>query len=552
MLLQATGQLPGAVAQGGVGVGFILRKRTGQGFGVHRFRNRFEAGARVLVLHNLGFPADQILPLGVIAAPVLLRNKGLVGMQLNFIFFAGQHRLSRFRGLIACQNLIPGITFVRVLMGRFFLLTTDRIAVIAIAVFPVCMAGAFRHSAHQIGGFLIAGFGMDMLGHCGLGAGQFPPLPCITGICMGMDFRNCIAAVRVPVRLKLRQHTHKTSVFVPAGGIMLVNHSIRFHLAGQNAFFPGGHLGIAEIRMCVLRNLALLFQCDGWQNEGVGRAEHNHCRQTGHDLIPAPFSPVRAGISLSIPQDPFIHPATSSILFQFSESAKGENPEYNFSNNLFLRHTANLRMPGIHRGRTVVAHAEVPVVRHLVGQLQIAVAKGFFLQVGLVQQLAVHIDVSFLIDIHPLARTGNAALHQNLVPQIKRHQIALVKLRAFEGDHNVALIQRRRHGRSVNLKNRHPDRRHQHGDRRHNDQRIQGAAQNRAETGLILYPLQLRGKLINGGAVHRFLHHRIHFVPVRSSAKRRTFSRYCCAALSAASNTAFSRIAASAMEPAFS
>ena len=240
----------------------------------------------MLVLYNLRFPADQIFPFGIIASRILLGNKWLVGMQLYFILFAGPHGLGRFRGLLACQNLIQGIALVRVLMGRFFcltagqllgyfiarlpmdmplrlLLTAGQIAFPVIAFFPVCMAGAFRHAAHQIPGFLITVFGMGMLGLCGLGADQVSPFRCITGFTMGMDFRNCIATVRMPVKFDLRQRTHKTSVFVPAGGVMLVNHNICFHLAGQNPFFPGGYLRIAGFRMGMLRNLAFLFHGDG-------------------------------------------------------------------------------------------------------------------------------------------------------------------------------------------------------------------------------------------------------------------------------------------------
>ena len=49
------------------------------------------------------------------------------------------------------------------------------------------------------------------------------------------------------------------------------------------------------------------------------------------------------------------------------KSTKGEDPEYNFSNNLFIGDTANRCAAGIHRSRAVVAHAKVPVIRHLVG-----------------------------------------------------------------------------------------------------------------------------------------------------------------------------------------
>ena len=250
------------------------------------------------------------------AVGMLLQGAGQFSLRIPAVFpvgvglFPAEYRLLRlFRFLrlgggaslavgmllhTAGQDLIPGITLLRVLMGRLFCLTADQlpgcfiaglpvdmalrlllaadqIALLVIAFRSVCMAGAFLHTADQSLGFLIAFFGMGVLGLCGLGADQVPLLRCI-----------------------------------------------------------------AVLRMCVLRNFALLFQGDGWQDQSIGRAEHNHCRQTGRNPIPAPLSPMRSGISLSIPQEQFIHPTTPSILFQSSKSTKGENPEYNFPHDLFL------------------------------------------------------------------------------------------------------------------------------------------------------------------------------------------------------------------------
>ena len=503
-----TGQAVGMLLQGAGQFSLLIPAVFPVGMGLFPAEYRFLrlGGGASLAVGMLLHPAGQFSLFVPAAFPM--------GMG----FFPAEYRLLRLGGgaglavgmllQIAGQNLIPGITRVRVLMGRFFcltadqllgysvarlpmdmplrlLLTADQIALLVIAFCSVCMAGAFRHTAHQILGFLIAFFGMGMLRLCGLGADQ--------------------------VSL---------------------------------------HRGIAGLCMCVLRNFALLFQRNGWQDQSIGRAEHNRCRQAGHNLIPTPLAPMGTGIWLSILQEQFIHPTTPSILFQFSEFAQGENPEYNFSDNLFLRHTADLRMPGIHRGGPMVSHTEVPIIRHLIGKLNIAAAKGFLRQIRLLQQFAVHIDVSAFIDIHPLTGTGNAALYQYFVSQIKGHQIPRFKIGAFHRNNNISFVQRRRHGPSVYLQNRHPDRSDKNGNRRHDNQHVKGAAQNSAVPRTVLYPLQLCCKLLHAGVIHRLFPNRFHFVLLLSSAMRRIFSRYSLAALSAASNTPFSCRAASAMEPA--
>ncbi len=80
--------------------------------------------------------------------------------------------MGRFFCLTADQ--LPEYSVARLPMDMplRLLLTADQIALLVIAFCSVCMAGAFRHTAHQILGFLIAFFGMGMLRLCGLGADQ--------------------------------------------------------------------------------------------------------------------------------------------------------------------------------------------------------------------------------------------------------------------------------------------------------------------------------------------------------------------------------------------
>ena len=86
----------------------------------------------------------------------------------------------------------------------------------------------------------------------------------------------------------------------------------------------------------------------------------------------------------------------------------------------------------------MVSHAEIPALRHLIGKLDVAVAKRLFCHIRLVELLAVNIDRAVGVDIYPLPRSGNAALDENLISEIKRNQIALLKVRAFERDDDVS------------------------------------------------------------------------------------------------------------------
>ena len=125
----------------------------------------------------------------------------------------------------------------------------------------------------------------------------------------------------------------------------------------------------------------------------------------------------------------------------------------------------------------MITHTEIPAVRHLVWQLDIAVAQRLFRQIRFIQQLAVYIDITIFVDIHPLARTGDTPLHQNFVPQIKGHQVARFEIGALHGNHDVAFFQSRRHGRTIGLQHRHPDGSHQNCHGSNYNQRIDGAPQ---------------------------------------------------------------------------
>ena len=84
--------------------------------------------------------------------------------------------------------------------------------------------------------------------------------------------------------------------------------------------------------------------------------------------------------------------------------------DYDFSDELFTGDAAHRRAAGIHRGGPVIAHAEVSIVRYLVGQINVTISQGFFCQIRLIQQIAVHIHIALNVDIHPLTGAGDTTL----------------------------------------------------------------------------------------------------------------------------------------------
>ena len=123
-----------------------------------------------------------------------------------------------------------------------------------------------------------------------------------------MSFRQGIAGGSVPVCLNLGKRTPEIPGFVIAAGIMAVNHKIgiparrisvgiiavrrvlmnfqRLRAAHGNPFLNRRHLRIAGVRVGVLRDVTLLFQCDSRQNQRIGGTEYHHTGKHGHHPMP--------------------------------------------------------------------------------------------------------------------------------------------------------------------------------------------------------------------------------------------------------------------------
>ena len=135
----------------------------------------------------------------------------------------------------------------------------------------------------------------------------------------------------------------------------------------------------------------------------------------------------------------------------------------------------------------MIAHQKILTFRHLIRQIDVAVAQRLVRQIRLVNHRSVHRNIAVRIDVNAVARRPNHALNQRLVGIQKRTQIAAFQLVRFHQHHNLAFVQRRRHAGSGNLHHRQHQRRNQHRHRRHNHQRIHRAAQHPAVQHLIFF-----------------------------------------------------------------
>ena len=316
MLLHIAGQFPGAVAQGGMGVFFILGKRTGQSLGIRRFLHRLKARIRVLMLQNLDFAADQIAVI-IIAARVLRGFIGLVGVENDFFLPTDQLRFGRFcffrrfGGQLADQRLYLLVALVGVLVYRLLC--------VAARQFPRCRIAAFGmlmiFFTDQSRRFCVAVIRMHMGRFRRFRTDQFAALHGVVIIRMGMYFgcvcfQHGIAASGVLMGLDLRQRAPTVPIFVIACRIMLVNdkvcipaRQVSFAVIagivmlmeiqafdGTHRLGPGGrgYLRVASLRMGVFRNLTRsLFHGNGRKNQCVDRAEHHNAGKTGYNPVPA-------------------------------------------------------------------------------------------------------------------------------------------------------------------------------------------------------------------------------------------------------------------------
>ena len=315
MFLRIAGQFPSAVAQGGMGVFFILGQGAGQRLRIHQLLHCLETGRCVLMGKNLDFAADQIAI--IIAARVLRGFIGLVGVENDFFLLTDQLRFGRFcffrrfGGQLADQRLYLLVALVGVLVYRLLC--------VAARQFPRCLIAAFGmlmiFFTDQSRRFCVAVIRMHMGRFRRFRTDQFAALHGVAIIRMGMYFgcvcfRHGIAASGVLMGLDLRQRAPKVPIFVIACRIMLVNdkvcipaRQVSFAVIagivmlmeiqafdGTHRLGPGGrgYLRVASLRMGVFRNLTRsLFHGNGGKNQYVDRAEHHNAGKTGYNPVPA-------------------------------------------------------------------------------------------------------------------------------------------------------------------------------------------------------------------------------------------------------------------------
>ena len=152
----------------------------------------------------------------------------------------------------------------------------------------------------------------------------------------------------------------------------------------------------------------------------------------------------------------------------------------NFSYDLLFGYAAYGAAAAVNRSFAVVTHQKIPGFRDLIGVFQIAFSQGLLRDIRLVQNFAVDIYCADIGDADIVRRPCEHALDKQFVADIKGNQVAPPEFRAFDGNHVLTFLQSGSHGRSVNLKYRHPQSRHQNSQSGHHDQTADGTAQRGA------------------------------------------------------------------------
>ena len=339
----------------------VRRIGAGQGFGIRRFLHRFKARIRVLVLQNLDFAADQIA--------VSVKAVGRVTVEDDLRFRADQHRLSvfrRIRGQVADQRLYLLVALVGVLVYRLLC--------VAARQFPRCLIAAFGmlmiFFTDQSRRFCVAVIRMHMGRFRRFRTDQFAALHGVAIIRMGMYFgcvcfRHGIAASGVLMGLDLRQRAPKVPIFVIACRIMLVNDKVciparqvsfaviavrrvpmnfqRLRAAHGNPFLNRRHLHIAGVRVGVLRNVTLLFQCESRQNQRIGGTEYHHTGKRGHNPVPAFLPLMCLRIFFCVLKSILLHiPITSCPISMFRSQAGARPGRQFFQQSVHRRHSQPL------------------------------------------------------------------------------------------------------------------------------------------------------------------------------------------------------------------
>ena len=137
----------------------------------------------------------------------------------------------------------------------------------------------------------------------------------------------------------------------------------------------------------------------------------------------------------------------------------------------------------------------------MVGQVDVALPKALSagLKVGLVDCLAVDAHVAACVDIHPVARAADNTLGEHLVVIGEGHEVASAIRGILGGDHDVALVQGRRHGLAVDFKGGEHESREQNRHREDANQCKHNVAPETVPVTHAFGALQLFVYLIDGG-----------------------------------------------------
>ena len=130
----------------------------------------------------------------------------------------------------------------------------------------------------------------------------------------------------------------------------------------------------------------------------------------------------------------------------------------------------------------MVAHHKIAALRHLIGELDVALAQRQLIHIGLVEHLSIDAHDTFGVDGDDIARPADDALEQQLVLPVKATQVARLPIVRFYQQDHVPVLQGGVHAVARHLQHRQQQRGQQHRNGRHHDQGAHRTAQHPPET----------------------------------------------------------------------
>lgn len=156
----------------------------------------------------------------------------------------------------------------------------------------------------------------------------------------------------------------------------------------------------------------------------VGGAEHHDTRQDRHDPAPFHFANMPLIIAVCGIRHHALHILTSNKLSHRAEVLQGPDAEHDLAHDLVPGHTAHGGVAGVHGNLPVVSHEKVPVIRHLIRQVNVGFAVCFVRQIRLIQGFSVYGNVPEPVNINPLPGACDIALDQQLIAVVERGNIS--------------------------------------------------------------------------------------------------------------------------------